>query len=54
MSRGGKRNGAGRHRSGRTQIVIRVKTEIIKQLQPGAARKFRELIENKLNSHHVP
>lgn len=47
MSRGGKRKGAGRHHSGRTQIKIRIKTAIIEQLQPGAASKLRELIEAK-------
>jgi hypothetical protein len=52
MSRGGKRNGAGRHRSGRTQIKIRVKTAIIEQMQPGATRKLRDLIEQQFQPGH--
>jgi hypothetical protein len=44
--RGGARPGAGRKPSGRSQIKIRVKTEIIEGLQPGAARKLAAIIEN--------
>src|SRR5262245_13658878 len=47
--RGGRRKGAGRKPSGRTQIKIRIKTEIIEQLQPGAARKLTEFIEKRFN-----
>jgi hypothetical protein len=52
MSRGGKRKGAGRPNSDRTQIKIRVKTAIIEQLQPGAARKLRDLIEQQFQPGH--
>jgi hypothetical protein len=45
--RGGRRKGAGRKPSGRSQIKIRVTTEIIEQLQPGAARKLAAIIESK-------
>jgi hypothetical protein len=45
--RGGRREGAGRKPSGRSQIKIRIKTEIIEQLQPGAARKLSEFIEKR-------
>jgi hypothetical protein len=48
-SRGGARPGAGRPASGRTQIKIRIKTEILERLGPGAARKLRELIEKHLS-----
>jgi hypothetical protein len=47
--RGGRREGAGRKPSGRSQIKLRIKTEIIEQLQPGAARKLAELIEKRFN-----
>jgi hypothetical protein len=45
--RGGARPGAGRKPSGRSQIKIRIRTEIIEQLQPGAAGKLAAVIENK-------
>jgi hypothetical protein len=49
--RGGARPGAGRKPSGRAQIKIRVRTEIIEQLQPGAARKLAAIIERKFQAH---
>jgi hypothetical protein len=53
--RGGARPGAGRKPSGRSQIKIRVRTEIIEQLQPGAARKLAAIIEKKFerNTHQA-
>jgi hypothetical protein len=48
--RGGARAGAGRKPSGRSQIKVRIKTEIIKQLQPGAARKLAAIIERKFEN----
>ena len=48
--RGGARPGAGRKPSGRSQIKIRSKTEIIEQLQPGAARKLAAIIERKFEN----
>jgi len=44
--RGGRRDyQPGRPRSGRRQIVIRIKEEILDRLEPGAAAKIRELVE---------
>jgi hypothetical protein len=51
--RGGRRKGAGRPPSGRSQIKIRVKTEIIEHLQPGAAGKLAAFIEKKF-SKNIP
>jgi hypothetical protein len=48
--RGGPRPGAGRKPSGRRQIVLRVKGEIIDRLEPGATRKMRDIIERKFKS----
>lgn len=48
--RGGRREGAGRKPSGRSQIKIRIKTKIIEQLQPGAAGKLAAIIENKFKN----
>ena len=48
--RGGPRPGSGRKPAGRRQIVLRIKSEIIDRLEPGAARKMRDIIERKFKS----
>jgi hypothetical protein len=48
--RGGARPGSGRKPAGRRQIVLRIRSEIIDQLEPGAARKMRDFIEQKFKS----
>jgi hypothetical protein len=46
----GARPKSGRKPAGRRQIVLRIKGEIIDQLEPGAARKMRDIIERKFKS----
>jgi hypothetical protein len=48
--RGGRRLGSGRKKLGRSQLVIRLKKQIIEALQPGAAAKIRELVENNFKT----
>jgi hypothetical protein len=52
--RGGRRKGAGRHPSGRSQIKIRIRTEIIDHLQPSAAGKLARIIEKKFEKTLPP
>ena len=58
--KGGARPGSGRKRGrtdGRRQITVRIKAEVLDKLQPGAARKIRELVErvtNTLNERDRP
>jgi hypothetical protein len=49
-NRGGHRAGSGRKKLGRTQLVIRLKKEIVEALQPGAAAKVRQLVENNFKT----
>jgi hypothetical protein len=49
-TRGGRRPGSGRKKVGRSQLVIRLKNQIIEALQPGAAAKVRELVENNFKT----
>jgi hypothetical protein len=49
-NRGGHRAGSGRKKVGRTQLVIRLKKEIVEALQPGAAAKVRQLVENNFKT----
>jgi hypothetical protein len=44
---GGARKGAGRKTAGRRAITLRIKTEILDRLEPGAAGKLRDLIEQQ-------
>jgi uncharacterized protein (DUF4415 family) len=45
--RGGRRKGAGRKPSGKGQLTVRIRTDIIEAFQPNAARRLSEWIEKR-------
>jgi hypothetical protein len=47
LGRGGRREGAGRKPSGKGQLTVRIRTDIIERFQPNAARRLSEWIEKR-------
>lgn len=47
MSSGGKRKGAGRKPSGRRQITVSIKSQVLDELGPRPHMKIRHIVENK-------
>jgi hypothetical protein len=53
MSRGGARRGAGRKPSGRRQICLWIRADVLDALGPDRAKKIRELVEDKFKPKDV-